>query len=542
MGVGYALHNKVMPKNPQLQALSLIPAVHSCIVHPGLFRLPVGAAISYEGAGAAGVAALLADYLRPSTGFAIPVVEEVGRGACLRLSCSTASTACEDQADEDFPCESYSIRIDSTGIALTADHAAGLARGIQTLRLILPSDILCRERRCAADWAVPFLEIEDRPRFPWRGMHLDVARHFFGVEEICRFIDLIALHRFNRLHLHLTDDQGWRIEILKYPRLAEIGAWRPCTLIGTESARPRLYDNTPHGGFYTHGDLRRIVDFAARRHITIVPELDMPGHMQAAIAAYPELGNGHTPTEPRCHWGVSHHILNVEPGTLTFVRDVLQEVMDLFPGKFIHVGGDEVPKVEWSDSRRVQKRMRELGIHDEAALQGWFTRQIGEFLASHGRRLIGWDEIMDGGLFQGATVMSWRGEAGGIAAATAGYDVVMAAHQFLYFDFYQADPVCEEPLANGTPITTGRVYAYDPVPAGVPEDKRHHILGAQGQLWSEWISTPEHLDYMAFPRACALAEALWIAKDRKNFRDFLERLRPHRGRLAALGCNAHPQP
>ena len=391
-------------------------------------------------------------------------------------------------------------------------------------------------------WELPEVHIEDAPRFRWRGQHLDVGRHFFSVEEVCKFIDLLALHRLNVCHLHLTEDQGWRIEIKKYPRLTEVGSIRESTLIGHFEDRPRRYDKTPYGGFYTQEDIKKIVDFAARRHITLVPEIDMPGHMVAAITAYPELGNFNIQTRVRCHWGISQSVLNVEESTVDFMKDVLDEVMDLFPGRFIHVGGDEAPKFEWSESERAQERMAELGLKSEDELQSWFIRQMDAHITAAGRRLIGWDEILEGGLAKGATVMSWRGEVGGIEAINQGHDVVMAPYEKVYFDYYQAEPTDKEPLAIGGMTKLETVYGYEPIPKEISPDKRHLVLGAQGQLWTEYMSTMHHVEYMGFPRICALSEVLWMNPADKDYPDFLERLKAHRSRLRLLTVNAHPQP
>jgi hexosaminidase len=481
------------------------------------------------------VAELLAEYLRPATGFAWPVGP--GEGGTIHLR--AAGPAVLDQAG--FADERYDLTVADTGVRLHAANATGLARGIQTLRQLLPVEIFAASRQEVA-WALPAVEIEDRPRFRWRGQHLDVCRHFFSVAEVCRFIDLLALHRLNVCHLHLTDDQGWRVEIKKYPRLTEVGAWRECTLIGHELARPRRYDATPHGGFYTQDELREIVAYAARRHIAVVPEIDMPGHLVAAIAAYPELGNIKYQPRVRCHWAIAQNVLNVEESTVNFMKDVLTEVMEIFPGRFIHIGGDEAPKFEWSESPRAQERMAELGLKSEDELQSWFIRQMEGHLRAAGRRLIGWDEILEGGLAEGAAVMSWRGEEGGLHAATQGHDVVMAPQQWVYFDHYQAEPKAEEPLAIHGMNPTDRVYAYEPVPAALPPEHHHHILGSQGELWTEYIPTLAHLEYMGFPRICALAEVLWLERGQKKYSDFLERLRRHRERLALLNVNAHPRP
>jgi hexosaminidase len=516
-------------------SIAIIPQPQSLICKPGSLALNKDSVITWSGEGAGEVAELLAEYLRPATGFPFPVAQKTGGAIHLQAS----GTAIPDEAG--FVNEHYLLNVDESGARLEAANATGLARGIQTLRQLLPTAIFSSSLQ-SADWTLPGVEIDDQPRFRWRGQHLDVCRHFFSVAEVCRFIDLLALHRLNTCHLHLTEDQGWRIEIKKYPRLTEVGSRRDCTLIGHESARPRRYDSTPYGGYYTQEDIREIVAFAARRHITLVPEIDMPGHMVAAITAYPELGNTKTQTRVRCHWGISQSVLNVEDSTVAFVKDVLSEVMDLFPGRFIHVGGDEAPKFEWSESQRAQERMAELGLKSEDELQSWFIRQINAHICAAGRRLIGWEEIMEGGLPEGATVMSWHSEKGGLAAASQNHDVVMAPSQWLYFDQYQAKPIDKEPLAIGGMNPTDQVYGYDPIPAAMQPEQRARVLGSQGQLWTEYIPDMSQLEYMGFPRISALSEVLWLDAEKKNYADFLSRLRLHRDRFAALGVNAHPQP
>jgi hexosaminidase len=495
------------------------------------------ARIAWRGPQARDCAELLAEYLRPATGFAWTVVP-----ASKQSEAVTLLQTDDPQPDAaGFLPESYTLEAADGAVRVEAPSGAGLARGIQTLRQLLPAAVYADTKQ-DADWSLPACRIEDAPRFRWRGLHLDVSRHFFCVEDVCRFIELLAQHRLNVCHLHLTDDQGWRVEIRRYPRLTEIGARRACTLVGHESARPRRYDGTPYGGFYTQDDLRRIVAFAARRHVTIVPEIDMPGHMVAAIAAYPELGNFDARLEPRRHWGISQSVLNVEDSTVAFMRNVLEELLDIFPSRFIHVGGDEAPKREWSESARAQELMAARGLRNEDELQSWFIRQMDGFLSEHGRRLIGWDEILEGGLAEGAAVMSWRGEDGGIAAAREGHDVVMAPQHSVYFDYYQDEPKREEPLAIGGMTTLAKVYAYPPIPGALQAEHRHHVLGAQGQLWTEYIADRDKLDYMAYPRACALAEVVWTDAGQLQYSNFLERLAVHRARLAVQHVATHPRP
>lgn len=518
------------------EGITIIPRPQFIDVGSGQLCLNREAAITCCGEGALAVGQLLAEYVRPATGFSFPVIERSNRGT---IHLEATGVASPDRAG--FVDESYTLTVNESDVCLKAKNATGLARGIHSLRQLLPAAIMADTIQ-EAEWVLPEVVIEDTPRFRWRGQHLDVCRYFFSVEEVCKFIDLLALHRLNICHLHLTEDQGWRIEIKKYPRLTEIGSLRESTLIGHERERPRRYDKTPYGGYYSQEDIKRIVAFASRRHITLVPEIDMPGHMVAAITAYPELGNFETRTRVRCHWGISQNVLNVEESTVQFMKNVLTEVMELFPSRFIHIGGDEAPKFEWSESPRAQKRMAELGLKNEKELQSWFIRQMNEHITQAGRRLVGWDEILQGGLAEGATVMSWRGEEGGIEAANKGHDVVMAPQQRTYFDYYQSEPKEEEPLAIGGMTTIDLVYAHEPVPQEIPEKNRHHVLGGQGQLWTEYMPTMDQVEYMGFPRICALSEVLWLETEHKDFPDFLNRLKSHRDRLGNLQVNAHSRP
>lgn len=480
------------------------------------------------------MADVLAEYLRPATGFDFGVEPFNGQEAPLihLVSCGNPPP------DEDgFSSERYSCEVTPAGIVIEAETPAGLARGIQTFRQLLPeASFSSRVEQCS--WSIPCLSITDEPRFRWRGLHLDVARHFFTVSEVCRFIDLLALHRYNVIHLHLTDDQGWRVEIAKYPRLTEVGAWRSQTLIGHDVTRPRRYDGRPYGGFYTRDDILAIVAFASRRKVTVVPEIEMPGHAQAAIAAYPEFGNGAGVLAPRCHWGISPHTFNVEEASIRFLCNVLSEVVEMFPSRFIHIGGDEAVKNEWAESAAAQARMAELGLHSEEELQSWFIGRIGAHIQQLGRRIVGWDEILLGGIPVGATIMSWQGENGGIKAVEAGHDVVMTPMERVYFNFYQSEPVDGQPLAIGGLLTLEQVYTYEPVPLTLDPALWHHVLGAQGELWSEYIDNRDLLDFMTYPRACALAEVLWLPREMKDYARFSRDLAAHRRRFQKLGVNA----
>ncbi|MBA3569898.1 MAG: beta-N-acetylhexosaminidase, partial [Pyrinomonadaceae bacterium] len=423
-------------------------------------------------------------------------------------------------------------------VTIRARTEAGIFYGIQTLRQLFPPAIFSSSMQKNVEWTVPLAHVEDQPRFRWRGAMLDVCRHFMPKEFVLIFVDLLALHKLNTFHWHLTDDQGWRIEIKKYPRLTEIGAWRKQTRLGHER-NPRGFDKKPHGGFYTQRDIREVVEYARLRHITVVPEIEMPGHAQAAIAAYPWLGVTAEPLEVWSRWGINANIFNPSEKTILFMQDVLTEVIELFPGTFIHVGGDEAIKDQWKASTQVQERLKELNLKDEHELQSYFIRRMDTFLAAKGRRLIGWDEILEGGLAPGATVMSWRGVKGGITAAKSGHDVVMAPTTHTYLDYYQSQDPGELPSIGGfLPLET--VYQFEPVPEDLTAAEGKRVLGAQAQLWTEYLPTPGHVEYMAFPRLTALSEVTWSPKERKNYADYLTRLNIHEQRLQHLNVNFRP--
>jgi hexosaminidase len=388
-------------------------------------------------------------------------------------------------------------------------------------------------------WEIPAVMVEDTPRFGWRGAHLDVSRHFMPVEFVERFIDLLALHKLNTFHWHLTDDQGWRIEIKKFPLLTEVGAWRSETLVGrlTRDRANLKFDGVPHGGFYTQAQIRQVVEYARQRHVRVVPEIEVPGHAQAAIAAYPELGcDG--PQEVARQWGIFiYDVFNPSEATFAFLKDVFNEVMDLFPCEFIHVGGDEVKKQAWKENPEVQARKQALGLSDEHDLQSYFIRRMETILQARGRRLIGWDEILEGGLAPNATVMSWRGEAGGIAAAQSGHCVVMAPNTYTYFDYYQSQNQESEPLTIGGFVPLSKVYSYNPVPVDLMPEQAGYVLGTQFQLWTEYLTCPEDVEYMAFPRGCALAEAAWSPQEARDWDDFTARLTTHLKRLDGMKVN-----
>ena len=433
--------------------------------------------------------------------------------------------------------ESYRLVVSKHGAMLSASTPAGLFHGLQTLRQLLPPQLEEEDRApttaSAVRWAIPAVEIRDAPRFPYRGLLVDVARHYYPPEFIKTVIDLLALYKLNTLHLHLTDDQGWRLEIKKYPRLTEIGAWRKETIVG-QHFDPYVGDSTPHGGFYTQDQIRDLVAYAAARQITILPEIEMPGHAQAALAAYPELSCTGGPFEVSTKWGTHENIYCPSERTFAFLEDVLVEVMQLFPSRYIHIGGDEVPKKQWKESPVAQEVIRREGLADEEGLQSYFIRRIERFLIAHQRKLIGWDEILEGGLAPEATVMSWRGVAGGIVAVRQGHDVIMTPANRTYFDYYQGDATVE-PLAIGGFLPIDSVYAFEPAPLELTPEQARHVVGAQGNVWTEYIATPDHLEYMLLPRMLALSEVLWSPKQARSWRRFVARLPAHFERLGAMG-------
>jgi hexosaminidase len=441
--------------------------------------------------------------------------------------------------------EAYRLTVGAGRVLIEGASATGLFWGAQTFRQLLGPEAFRRAPVSGKRaWDLPAVTVEDAPRFRWRGLMLDVARHFMPKEGVLRYLDLMAAHKLNVFHFHLTDDQGWRIEIERHPRLTEVGSWRARTKTG-HRASP-LWEEKPHGGYYTQDDIREIVAYAAERHITVVPEIDVPGHSQAAIAAYPELGNTDVIDTSALSvwdtWGINPNVLAPTDNTLRFYEGVLEEVLALFPSEFVHIGGDECPKEQWRRSETAQARIRELGLADEDELQSWFVRHFDTWLAARGRRLIGWDEILEGGLAEGATVSSWRGYAGGIAAARAGHDVVMCPEQQVYLDHRQA-PGPDEPVPIGWVRTLEDVYRFEPVPPELTPDEARHVLGTQANLWTEVMEDHARVDYQAFPRLAAFSEVAWSALPapaERDFAGFERRMAAHYRRLDALGVAYRP--
>ena len=420
--------------------------------------------------------------------------------------------------------EAYKLIVNDKRVCISGASEAGVFYGIQTLRKSLP---------VAQDINVNLsaVEIYDKPRFAYRGAMLDVARHFYTVDEVKTFIDMLALHNINRFHWHLTDDQGWRIEIKKYPKLMSVASERKETVVGRWYSG--IYDGKPYGGYYTQDELRDVIDYAAKRHITIIPEVDLPGHMQAALTAYPELGCTGGPYEVRTIWGVSQDVLCVgNDFTLQFVKDVLSEVADIFPSEYIHIGGDECPKVRWEKCPKCQERIKSLGLKSDAKhtkeqrLQSYMIQEAAKYLKEKGKRIIGWTEILEGGLVPDATLMSWIGESGGIEAAHQHHDVIMTPNTYLYFDYYQSKKVEDEPLAIGGYLPIEKTYNYEPMPKELTKEEQQYIKGVQANLWTEYIPVFSQVQYMVLPRLGAAAEVQWTDPSKKDYKDFLRRV-PH---------------
>lgn len=460
-------------------------------------------------------AEFLSEYIQQATNYApktkaIAAGEQVKNAIVLGLDPSIANK------------EGYVLTTTPEGINLNGQTENGVFYGIQTLRKSIPAE--AKE----ATILIPTGEIKDEPRFSYRGMHLDVGRHFFPKEFMKKYIDLLALHNMNTFHWHLTDDQGWRIEIKKYPKLTEIGSQRSRTVIGRNTQE---YDNTPYGGFFTQEEAKEIVKYAQERYITVIPEVDLPGHMLAALAAYPEMGCTGGPYEVCPRWGIFEDVLCIgNDQTMQFLEDVMSEIIEIFPSKYVHIGGDEAPRTRWEKCPKCQARIKTEGLKAdknhtaEDRLQSYCMTRIEEFLNSKGRQIIGWDEILEGDVAPNATVMSWRGMEGGIKAAQLGHDVIMTPTSFCYFDYYQTADTKDEPLGIGGYVPIEKVYSLEPVPAVLTEEQSKHILGAQANLWTEYIHSSEHVEYMVLPRMAALAEVQWTQPEKKDFKDFTKRL------------------
>ena len=453
----------------------------------------------------------LAEYIKEKTNLTLATTTD----ECSKAITLAIGDVCENK-------EGYQLTVTADGVTITGASEAGVFYGIQTLRKSIPVAE-------TTEVILPAVEINDYPRFSYRGTHLDVSRHFFNKEEIKSFIDMLAMHNINRFHWHLTDDQGWRIEIKKYPKLTSVGAYRNETVIGRNTG---VYDGVEYGPyFYTQDDCREIIKYAAERHITIIPEIDLPGHMQAAIAAYPQFGCTGGPYEVWKMWGVSTHVLCAgNDATLSFIEDILSEVIDVFPSEYIHIGGDECPKDQWKICRKCQARIKKLGLKSddkhsaEMYLQSFVISHAEKFLNSKGRQIIGWDEILEGGLAPNATVHSWRGVAGGIEAAKQGHNCIMSPNSHLYFDYYQTKYIDDEPLCIGGYVPVEKVYGYEPIDSSLTVDEQKYIIGVQANLWTEYVPDFKRVEYMLLPRMAALCEVQWSEPENKDYEDFKKRL------------------
>ena len=495
----------------QDQILGLIPFPAKVEINNGFFQFGKETKISLESETKESELAInyLSEHLKKNHNFDL-----------IRTKGSSQVQYKIDRDRKDLGEEGYYLEVSSTEISLSAANPIGLFYGSVTLLQLLDEG-----ERLGRSGSVPTVNISDSPRFSWRGMHLDVGRHFFTVDFVKRYIDLIAMHKMNRFHWHLTEDHGWRIEIKKYPKLTEIGAWRSESLVGHYNDKPHRFDGIRYGGFYTQDEIRAVVEYAATRFITVVPDIEMPGHSEAALAAYPELACTEGPFEVEKVWGIHEDVYCAgKESTFEFLQNVLTEVMALFPSTYIHIGGDECPKTRWKAHDLDQIRMKEENLKDEHELQSYFVKRIERFLSSHNRRLVGWDEILEGGLPPAATVMSWRGYEGGIKAANSGHDVIMTPTSYCYFDYYQSKDKDSEPLAIGGFLPLEKVYLFEPIPPEIDPEKVHHILGGQGNVWTEYIKTESHLEYMAMPRMSAMAEVLWSSKLDRSYKGFIARL------------------
>ncbi|EDM35796.1 beta-hexosaminidase precursor [Pedobacter sp. BAL39] len=521
---GTAIHisagAQVLPVIPQTmpvipQPVMVAAAEGTFTIHKGL---PIVASVSDTS-----ISSFLNEAIFSHTGYHLKIAKKI-KGPAIRLSV-------DGRVQQK---EGYELEVDRNGIAVRGHDAAGLFYGLQSLIQLF------QLKEASRNISVQNGLIRDYPRFGYRGMHIDVGRHLFSVDFLKKFIDLLALYKLNTFHWHLTEDQGWRIEIKKYPRLQSVAAFRNGTIIGHKKETPHTFDGQRYGGYYTQEQIAEVVAYAGRRHINIIPEIEMPGHALAALSAYPELGCTGGPYQAAQFWGVFDDVFCAgNDQVYEFMEGVLDEVIRLFPYQYIHIGGDECPKLKWKSCPKCQKRIQENGLKDEHGLQGYFMRRIVAYLESKNRKAIGWDEVLEGGVSKETTIMNWRGEETGVAAAKEGYDVIMTPERFLYLDYYQSlHP--EEPVAAASYTPLSKVYGYEPLSSQLNAAEAAHIKGVQAGLWSEYMDTPEQLEYMAFPRMLALSELAWSAKEQKNFTGFLARLRAQEPLLKRLNVNYFP--
>jgi hexosaminidase len=515
-----------------VKEVAIIPQPESVVTVPGAFCLNKKTVIVAQG-DAIAAAEFLKDFLKKGTGFDLKIVPEGKRNAIV-LSVDNSAQ------NPDASSEGYVLNSTTKKVTITATAASGLFYGVQTLRQLFPAEIESPAIKTGIEWNIPLVTITDHPRFAWRGVMLDCVRHFFPVSHVKNILDQMAAKKMNHFHWHLVDDQGWRIEIKKYPELTSTCAWRVDHEDLPWDQRPaqKPEEKANYGGFYTQDEIKDIVAYAANLNIVVVPEIEMPAHVSCVFAAYPELScsGKKVPVASGGVWPVTNIYCAGNEATFEFLENVLTEVMALFPYQYIHVGGDEATKTNWEKCPKCQTRIKVEGLKNETELQSYFIKRIEKFVNSKGKNIIGWDEILEGGLAPAATVMSWRGFAGGIAAAKSGHDVVMSPTDFCYFDYYQG-PKETEPLAIGGFLPLSKVYTFSLIPAELNADEAKHILGGQANLWAEFVPTPKHAEYMLFPRLDAMTEALWSTQESKNYDDFLKRLTRQFERYDNAGIN-----
>ncbi len=510
--------------------INLVPVPRKCMERSGTFMLTPDTKIclSPRSDGMMTAVSSWNSLMVSSFGKALAVIPEQNSAGSIRCILT----------DEIENPEGYRLEVTGSSVTIHARNPAGVFYAFQTLRQLLPPEAENIARDKPADsFSIPCLEIEDSPEFPYRGIMLDAARHFIPKEEVKTCIDIMAFHKLNVLHWHLTDDQGWRIEIKKYPKLTTVGGFRDKTIIGhARGPKPYKWNMSRYGGFYTQEDIKEVLDYAEERFVTVIPEIEMPGHSVAALSAYPEYSCSGGPFEVEGRWGIFNDVFCCKEKTFGFLQDILDEVTALFPSEYVHIGGDECPRVRWDNCTHCQARMKEEGLSSSNDLQIYFMNRIEEYLNSKGKRIIGWDEIMDGDISGRAVVMSWRGEKGGIKAAKNGYDAIMTPNEYMYFNRYQYDPSLE-PLANGGFVPLEKVYDYHPVPEILNDEEARHIKGVQANLWTEYITSEDQLEYMLFPRTAALSEVAWSCPENRNYDNFLQRLPLILKHYSAMGIN-----
>ncbi|GHT03523.1 hypothetical protein AGMMS49525_08750 [Bacteroidia bacterium] len=529
LGLIFALSFAALSGNAQKNEYAIIPEPLQLKAQSGQFEFSgTTAGIYFESGGdAASEQAffILTERLQQAAGISLKRVSSAQNAAIVcRLNTKLAKT------------EAYKLDVTKSKITIEARDAAGFFYAAQTLRQLLPVEIENQTVQTNVKWKVPCCQINDSPQYAYRGMHLDVSRHFSTKEEVMFYIDQLAFLKINTFHWHLTDDQGWRIEIKKYPKLTTVGAWRYRTLDGAFVSAPnRKWNLEKHGGFYTQDEVKEVVAYAQKRHINVLPEIEMPGHAVAALAAYPQFSCSGGPFEVEGLWGVFNDVYCTREETFTFLQNILDEVVPLFPYNYIHIGGDECPKMRWGRCAACQKRMADEGIKDTHALQSYFISRMGKYLEAKGKQIIGWDEILEGGLAEGATVMSWRGTEGGIAAAKMGHNVIMTPNAYMYLDQYQSEAKESEPHAIGGYLPIEKVYDYNPLPSELTAEESKYILGVQGNVWTEYMINKDIREFRIFPRIDAVAENGWLPQSKKNYPDFKRRLEQKVKRYDIIG-------